>query len=62
MCADDRTDPDEPFFFMYTTVFKGLRFCLPLSRFECSLLTEVNVALAHLHPNSWAFVRFFAIF
>jgi len=22
VCADDRADPEEPFFFMYTTIFK----------------------------------------
>jgi len=34
---------------------------LPLTPFERTLLTEVNVAYAQLHPNSWAFVRAFAI-
>jgi len=61
ICADDWADPDEPFFFMYTTIFKRLRLCLPFSQFERALLTEVNVAPAQLHPNSWAFVRAFTI-
>ena len=61
VCADDRADPEEPFFFLYTIVFKRLRICLPFSGFECALLTELNVAPAQLHPNSEAFVRAFAI-
>jgi len=40
---------------MYTTVFKRLRLRLPFSGFERSLLTEINVAPAQLHPNNWAF-------
>jgi len=61
MCANDRADPNEPFFFMYTTVFKRLELRLPFTGFERALLTEVNVAPAQLHPNSWAFVRAFVI-
>ena len=60
-CADDRADPDEPFFFMYTTIFKRLRLRLPFSRFERALLIEVNVVPTQMQPNSWAFVRAFAI-
>jgi len=29
---------------------------LPLTIFEKELLTELNVAPAQLHPNSWAFI------
>jgi len=61
VCADDRADRDEPFFFMYTSIFKRLKLHLPFSRFERALFTEVNVASAQLHPNSWAFVQAFAI-
>jgi len=61
MCVDDRADPNEPFFFMYTMVFKRLKLHLPFTGFERALLTEVNVAPAQLHPNSWAFVRAFVI-
>jgi len=61
VCAGDRADPNEPFFFLYTTVFKRLKLRLPFTGFECALLTEVNVALSQLHPNSWAFVRAFVI-
>jgi len=34
---------------------------LPFSGFEREFLTEINVALAQLHPNSWAFVKAFGI-
>jgi len=34
---------------------------LPFTPFERALLTEVNITSAQLHPNSWAFVRAFAI-
>jgi len=61
VCADDRADPEEPFFFMYTTIFKRLKLCLPFSGFERTLFTKANVVLAQLHPNNWAFVRAFAI-
>ena len=44
VCADDRGDPGEPFFFMYTTVLKRLKLRLPFTGFERALLTEVNVA------------------
>ena len=57
MCADDRANPtEEPFFFMYSTIFKRVKLRLPFTGFERALLTEVNVAPAELHPNSWAFV------
>jgi len=34
---------------------------LPFSGFERELLTEINVAPAQLHPNSWAFIKAFEI-
>jgi len=61
VCVDDRTSPEEPFFFMYATAFKRLKLRLPFTGFERALLTEVNVAPAQLHHNIWAFVRAFAI-
>jgi len=61
VCTDDRADPNEPFFFMYTIVFKRLKLRLPFTGFECALLTKVNVALAQLHRNNWVFVRAFTI-
>jgi len=36
-------------------------FRLPLSIIKKELLTELNVAPAQLHPNSWAFIRAFII-
>jgi len=46
---------------MYSTIFQWIKLRLPFTGFERALLTEVNVAPAQLHPNSWAFVRAFAI-
>ena len=57
VCVDDRASPNEPFFFMYATVFKRLKLHLSFTGFERALLTEINVVPAQLHPNSWAFVQ-----
>ena len=51
----------KPFFFLYQTVFKRIKLRLPLTGFERALVTEINVAPAQLHPNSWAFIRTFSI-
>ena len=61
VCADERANNGEPFFFLYATIFKRIKLRLPLPGFEWALLTEINVAPAQLHPNSWAFVRAFGI-
>jgi len=61
VCIDNRSNIGEPFFFFYQTVFKRIRQCLPFTGFERELLTEINVAPAQLHPNSWAFIRAFSI-
>jgi len=61
VCVDNRANEGEPFFFFYQTVFKRITQRLPFTSFERELLTEVNVAPAQLHPNSWAFVRAFSI-
>jgi len=42
--VDDRVDPGDPFFFMYSTTFKWLKLRLPFTGFERALLTKVNVA------------------
>jgi len=55
ICANDRTNNGEPFFFLYATVFKRIKLYLSFSSFEWTLLTEVNVAPAQLHSNNWAF-------
>ncbi|KAK7332477.1 hypothetical protein VNO80_29229 [Phaseolus coccineus] len=61
VCADDRCNDGEPFFFFYATIFKRVKVRLPFTGFERALLTELNVAPAQLHPNSWAFIRAFSI-
>ena len=42
-------------------MFKRVGLRLPFSSFERELLTELNMAPAQLHPNSWAFIRAFGI-
>jgi len=42
-------------------MFKRVGLRLPFTAFERELLTEINIALAQLHPNSWAFIRAFKI-
>jgi len=61
VCRDESSDPEGPFCFIYSTILKKLLLRLPFPSFERALLTEVNVAPAQLHPNSWAFVRAFSI-
>jgi len=50
VCANERSNNGEAFFFLSQTVFKRIGLCLPFSGFERELLTEINVALAQLHP------------
>jgi len=61
VCADEASNPEGPFCFVYSTTFRRLGLQLPFTPFERTLLTEVNVAPAQLHPNSWAFVTAFTI-
>ena len=61
VCADDKVSANGPFYFVYTTLFKKVKLKFPFTRFERELLTELNIAAAQLHPNSWAFVRAFQV-
>ena len=61
MCCDETISPNKPFCYFYAIVLKRVLLRLPLSIFEKELLTELNVAPAQLHPNSWAFFRAFSI-
>jgi len=47
VCCDESSDPDGPFCYFYTTVFKTVLLRLPLYNFKKELLTEINVALAN---------------
>jgi len=60
-CCDESLNPGGPFCFFYVTFFIKVLLRLPLSIFEKELLTELNIALAQLHPNSWAFICAFII-
>jgi len=42
-------------------MFKKVKLLFPFTRFERELLTELDIAPAQLHPNSWAFVRAYQI-
>ena len=61
VCVNDRSNGGKPFFLLYQTVFNRAGLRLPFTAFERELLTEINVAPAQLHPNSWAFIRAFEI-
>ena len=61
VCTDDKGNNGELFCFVYTTLFKKVKLRFPLTRFERELLTELDIAAAQLHPNSWAFVQAFQI-
>ena len=61
VCGDERSNDGVPFFYFYQVVFKCVGVCLPFSRFEKELLTEMNTAPAQLYPNSWAFVKAFGV-
>jgi len=61
ICTDNKGNDGELFCFVYTILFKKVKLRFPLTRFERELLTELDIAAAQLHPNSWAFVRAFQI-
>jgi len=60
-CREGESICGGQFCFFYVTFFKKVLLRLPLSIFEKKLLTELNVAPAQLHPNSWTFIRAFNI-
>ncbi|KOM57938.1 hypothetical protein LR48_Vigan11g097100 [Vigna angularis] len=49
----------DDFFYMYVNVFSQLFVRVPFTKFQMVVLREANVALAQLHPNSWAAVQAF---
>ena len=61
VCADDKGNNGGLFCFVYTTLFRKVKLRFPFTRFERELLTELDIAAAQLHPNSWAFIRAFQI-
>ena len=61
ICSDDQGSNGKTFCFVYATMFKKVKLCFPFTRFERELLTELDIAPAQLHPNTWAFVRAYQI-
>jgi len=49
------------FCFIYATLLKKVKLRFLFTRLERELLTELDIAPAQLHPNSWAFVWAFQI-
>jgi len=62
VCYDEPLFLGSPYCYFYTTIFKKVLLRLPMYNFEKALLTEIHVAPAQLHSNSWAFVRGFPVF
>ncbi|RDX87300.1 Protein CLEC16A, partial [Mucuna pruriens] len=52
---------EEPYFYLYETLFSKLGIQLPFTDFEQAALRALNVAPTQLHPNNWAFVRAFEL-
>ncbi|MED6132425.1 hypothetical protein PIB30_018815 [Stylosanthes scabra] len=53
--------PNGDWFFMYTCVLAEIGVRFPFTRFECSVLRQINRAPSQIHPNSWAYMRAFQI-
>lgn len=49
------------FTYMYKTLFEQLRVSFPFTKFECDILTLMDVAPTQLHSNSRAFLKAFQI-
>jgi len=54
VCLDDRADPKEPFFFMYSTIFKRLKLRLPFVRAFAILYNHFGHT-----PSMYIFLYFF---
>jgi len=52
VCCDESSNSEGPLCFFYATLFNKVLLRLPFSVSEKELLTELNVALTQLHPNS----------
>jgi len=61
ICTNNQGHDGDPFYFIYATMFKKVKLRFPFTRLERELLTELDIAPAQLHPNSWAFVRAYQI-
>jgi len=61
MCLNESANKDGPFYFMYDTLFIKSGLCFPLEMFEKEIIAIMNVSLAQLHLNGWAFIRAFKI-
>jgi len=61
VCCDESSDLEGLCCFIYSTIFRKTPSTPPFPSFERALLTKIKIALAQLHPNSWAFVRAFSI-
>jgi len=43
VCCDESSNPDSPFCYFYTIIFKKVLIRLPLYNFKKELLTEIDV-------------------
>ncbi|RDX69906.1 hypothetical protein CR513_50916, partial [Mucuna pruriens] len=55
------TKTEEPYFYLYETLFLKLGIMLPFTDFEWVALRALNVAPTQLHSISWAFVQAFEL-
>lgn len=51
----------DQFTLIYETMFTKFTVKLPFTEFKCDVLWTLNIAPTQLHPNSWGFVKAFAI-
>ncbi|XP_072054488.1 uncharacterized protein [Arachis hypogaea] len=48
-------------FYLYSCILEELFVKLPFSKFECSVLKQMNCAPSQVHPNGWAFIKCFEV-